>query len=367
VAAATAGACDPGPHEDVPIGNGAPVNLVCINHTCPPDSFGATETVPCDGRIELAFDRLLLPLSITRQTFPLRDLQGNFATPNVAYDPVARVVTISTPVDDAGTCWLSQTQTYRLSIASPGDAGDVNGLRAIDGTPYAVPAQAAMGYEFRVGPPGPPVDGGASVAPARVDFCKDILPIFQQRCSLSTCHGAVPPPPGPYVAAAGLVLTSNDGVAHTAIGRVSQGSNTGPHAGMAEPPLLQFNVDVPIVDPGSSPAGGGNPGHSWILYKLLLAQPPAPDAGVGETCPGTDVSGEHLLPLTQLQGQWADEHAALSDLVIGREMPFPADPTQPLSASNTALTLDELERVSRWIAQPYQVSQVPATCGTCGM
>jgi hypothetical protein len=363
VAAAAVGACDPGPHHDEPVGNGAPVNLVCINDKCPADTFGATETLPCNWRLELAFDRLLLPLSVTRQTFPLRDLQGNFVTPNVAYDPVARVVTISTPVDDAGSCWLAAGQTYRISIASPSDAGDVNGLRAIDGTPYVPPPAAATGYEFQVGQ----AMNAAPPPPPPIDFCKDVLPIFQARCAGSTCHGP-PTAPGPYTTAAGLALTTNDGVAHTAIGRVAQGSNTGPRAGQAEPPLLQFNVDVPIVDPGSSAAGGGNPGHSWMMYKLLLAQPPAPDAGAAETCPGTDVTGAHYLPLTQLQSTWADEHAALSDLVIGREMPFPTNPTAPLDdPTRVALTLDELERVSRWISQPYQVSQVPSSCNGCGM
>lgn len=344
----------------MPVGNGAPPQLLCINHTCPASTFGATEMVPCDGRIELAFDRLLLPITISRQTFPVRDLSGNAPTPNVAYDPVARVVTLSTPKSDGGNCWLTPGQTYRVAVLPPMNAGDLNGLRAIDGTFYAPPPDQPNGYEFMVAP------AAGTPAPPSVDFCKDILPVFQSSCSGSICHGLQPPLPGPYTTAAGLVLTSNVGVAQTAIGRVSQGSNTGPRAGTGQPPSLLFNEDVPIIDPGTSPAGGGDPGHSWLMYKLLLSTPPAPEAGAPPQCAGTDVSGAHLLPIAQLQSMWVDEHATLSDLVLGREMPFPPDPTQPLGASPVALTLDQLERVSRWIAQPYQGSPVPATCSSCG-
>jgi hypothetical protein len=53
------------------------------------------------------------------------------------------------------------------------------------------------------------------------------------------------------------------------------------------------------------------------------------------------------------------ERAALSDLVPGREMPFPARPETPARATTEPMTVDELERVSLWIAQG---ARVPAMC-----
>jgi hypothetical protein len=57
--------------------------------------------------------------------------------------------------------------------------------------------------------------------------------------------------------------------------------------------------------------------------------------------------------------------AALADNIPGREMPFPNDPGDASSPANAgaALTIDELERVSRWIAQPPPAGGlVPPTC-----
>jgi hypothetical protein len=318
-------------------------------------NVAADQPLPPDGRIELAFDRLLNPLSILRQSFVLRDLTGATPCPSgqagcgalVSYDPVARIVTI-TPTPGA----LKADQTYRVDIFPPSSGTDLNGLRAIDGATLDPPKPVTIEFPVKALP--------SQATVPHVDYCRDIQPVLS-RCTGGACHGGSLP-------AAGLLLTSPAGVAATAVGRVAQGSNTGPRSGAGTPPDLHFGVDFPIVDPGTG--NGGDAAHSWLLYKLLLALPPQAQAGGGGTDGGADggaagptpVSGLHLLtwqPLAQ------DERDRLSDFILGREMPFPSDPSAAAPAVGPqALTLDELERVGRWISQP-PVNNAPLVPSAC--
>ena len=377
-----------------------PITLVSAN-------IGQNKTLPANGSIELGFDRLLLPASITRQTFVLENVGGTKAyTPNIAYDPVARIVTI-TPLTDPAQVLVSG-QSYGLVILVPQNAADPNGLRAIDG---ATLAGGSREIAFTV------TDAGPTPAVPVIDFCRDINLVIQDSCSLGTCHGAPTP-------AAGLQLYPFSGIPLTAIGRVAQGSNTGPRSA-ASPPSLFFGEDMPTIDANGNTTG--NPGNSWLMYKLLLAMPsPEPvDAGAGPIGPaeagaedatvpsadagaedatvpsadagadagadasagvdagadagagvdagadagameaGTpvpvmpppiDVSGDHA-PLVW-QGITDAERATLSNYIQGREMPFPPLPNN-LSSSTAPLTLDQLERFSLWISQGAPSS---ATC-----
>jgi hypothetical protein len=252
--------CDQGTQKSVPggvLGPILPVNLVAAN-------VGQNKPLPANGRIELAFDRLLQPASVTRQTFVLENAGGTIGfTPTVSYDPVARIVTI-TPLTDASQA-LKPNESYRVRITTPHDAEDPNGLRAIDGATLASPKPEIVLFSVTDSLPKPP-------AVPRIDYCRDIDVIFGSKCSLSTCHGQAP-------SAAGLLLSPPMGVTSTAIGRVAQGANTGPRA-VAEPPSHLFGEDMPIVDQASDPS------NSWIMYKVLLATPsPEPvttiDAGAG--------------------------------------------------------------------------------------
>ena len=103
-----------------------PVTLVSQN-------VGPSQSIPANGRIELGFDRLLLPASITRQTFVLENAGRITAyTPTIAYDPVARIVTI-TPLGTPGQA-LVAGQSYDVLITTPGTAATPSdGLRTIDG------------------------------------------------------------------------------------------------------------------------------------------------------------------------------------------------------------------------------------------
>jgi hypothetical protein len=309
-----------------------------------------SKALPADGRIELAFDRYLLPFTVTRQSFSLHDLQNNVQTPNVAYDPVARVVTI-TPAAP-----LQAGVNYVISI-------DPNGLRSIDGAPID---PSFVTIEFPVAAADA---GAAQPSPPTVDFCNDIQPIFRDKCAY--CHTA-PGPGGPSAPAAGLSLSTPESILATAVGRVAQGANTGPRAS-PQPAGALFGVDMPIIDPGSGGPSGGNPGNSWLMYKVLLAVP-SPTSMVAAVCDGgttvpTDVTMAHLVAQPAFSDPVNDPaRAILADYVLGREMPFPGNPGAALDQNNSpisgSLTIDELERISRWIAQPLPPggALVPSTC-----
>jgi hypothetical protein len=380
-------ALGPGCDQDVPKPPSPPadVHLVATNL--------ASKQLPANGTIELAFDRLLLPSCITRQTFQLGDLAGNALTPTVAYDPVSRVVTI-TPLSP-----LTPGQDYEIGIASPQSSADQNGLRAIDGATLAVGSTNRVGFQATVAT-------SASVPAPTVDFCNDVFtPVFGT-CGGNGCHGTAFP-------AAGLLLTTVAGVAQTAVGRVAHGSNQGPRAAPS-PAGLHFGEDMPIVDPGTG--SGGDPADSWLLYKMLMAVPeagagpcdagvdapseagaeagadaaalPEPsgsDAGAPEASSSDATTADSTLPeagssdasaedagaeggtdgpataahpttptsvcgLTGVTWQPLSdaERATLAGLVPGREMPYPAslDAGAGLGAS-----VDTLERVSLWIRQ----------------
>jgi hypothetical protein len=377
--AVSSASCDQGKVHDEAPAAGPAVHLLGANVV-----GGLLE--PSD-RVELSFDRLLLPLSITRQTFILGELVGDQflgLTPTIRYDPVARVVTV-TPLPEQA---FDPEQTYRLTVASPAGPTDVNGLRAIDGATLS--ASSPSSVTFRVA-----MDAGtASPPPPPPDFCTAILPLFVGRCSGSGCHGGSSTPP-----AAGLRLTDPDGVLTTAIGRVAEGSNTGPLAGNGQAPTLAFARDMPIIDPGpetlltlagavvdaaaaATPLSGGDPSHSWLMYKVLMAVPPAcstgspcSDGGLagadGGVPPGADgglagadgsgslyavpcdVDGD-LCPLSLPDA----ERARLSALIPGRAMPYPAEPGST-APNPPALTVDELELVSAWMAAG---ALVPPAC-----
>jgi hypothetical protein len=311
----------------------------------------AAAGIPTDGVLEVAFDRLLDPSIIARQTFQLSDKRGTPFTPNATYDPVARVVTITPPHA------LEDQQFYQLHIVTPQSATDTNGLRAIDG---ATLDPTIMPITFLASSSAP-----AQVQPPVVDFCKDIFPMFTYHCAGAVCHTAS------TIAAEGLLLDSPADIALTAVGRVAQESNTGSKA-VAEPAGRAFPVDMPILDPGpGATSTNGDPGNSFMLYKLLLASPLGMSTTVQPSyCNDAGVKAPPAMgPFHTVAWQplSVDEHERLSNLIPGREMPYPSDPSVALNAATNTLTLDELELVSAWIAQVRTggAPLVPATCAAC--
>ena len=300
-----AAGCDAGTQDDRPASIGSPVTLVAQN-------IGAAITIPvtrADGTtpssLELAFDQLILPASISRQTFVLTDLDGNIVLTQPAYDPVARVVSL-TPDSP-----LTAGQAYTLTIVTPQGPTDPNGLRSIGGATLAPSSPTSITFVVKAGvQPDPTVAHTA-------DFCKDVLPVFQESCGTASCHGGSLP-------AVGLSLDSADALAATAIGRTSEEANVGAVASPPDSPGVVFGVDMAIIEPGAA-------ADSWLMYKLLLAGA-AP--GAPPTAPATfDVSWKPI-------GE--DALGTLSELVPGSGMPFAPGP---------ALTLQQIETIGFWIDQ----------------
>jgi hypothetical protein len=319
--------CDTGHQDDVSVGAGAGVHIVGTN-------VGATQPLIVGAPIEIAFDRLLNPLAVTRQTFVLQDLFGNFLVPTPSYDPVSRVVRLCMTNSPA----LLPDQSYELTILPSTGASAGAGFQAIDGAGLDPSVSPVIQFAVKAGAAytGSDACSGATA----VDFCSQVLPIFASKCGGSTCHGGSLP-------AAGLLMNTPQGIQATAVGRVAQGSNTG-NASQSVPPAAVFGVDMPIITPGA-------PGASWLMYKVLLAEPPACSSTPGASCdagaPGV-VNNRYpeVTPAWSLLSD--DERATLSNYVQGREMPYPADPSAPLDSSATSpLTGDELDTVSMWIQQ----------------
>jgi hypothetical protein len=310
-------------------------------------SVGDGRPMPADGVIQIAFDRYLDPATITRQAIAIADGANQALAPDLAplvvYDPIARTVTLAPPKQP----WLTQGQPYKIFFSMEAD-----GLRAIDraklwdGQPLA--------YAFVVGPPA-----NRPLEPP-VSFCRDVLPIFYAKCNVPTCHGS-----GDR-AAASLVLDTSAGVANTALNRVAQGANTGPRAGAGQSPQpgRPFGVDMPLIDPG-------NPGNSWLLYKIELGAPPRTDVAQnpGYACttgllePKTTFDFAPLVPQAQRSAD-ATERAILHDFVLGREMPFPLPAVQ--GYEDSPLTFEEREKIRIWIQSLPKGASVPE-CGGCGI
>ncbi|MBX3190223.1 MAG: hypothetical protein KF819_24705 [Labilithrix sp.] len=307
--------------------------------------------MPADGVVQIAFDRYLNPITVNRQSVVIVDAANQplaaDQAPTVTYDPVARTVTLGPPKQP----WLTEGQPYKVIFAIPEGDSDVGGLRAIDRA--TLWAGQPLSYAFFVGPPANrPVD-------PPVSFCRDVLPIFYAKCNVPTCHGSSDR------AAASLVLDTSAGVANTALSRVAQGANTGPLSGAGTPPGVgrPFGVDMPLIEPG-------NPGSSWLLYKIELAALPAnPAADPGYACtngllePKVAQDFAPLAPQAQ-RGADAIERAILSDFILGREMPFPFASVK--GYEDAPLTFEERQKIRIWIQNLKKGEGVPE-CGGCGI
>ena len=310
-------------------------------------NVGVNTPLPNNGVIKVAFDRYINPLTLNRQGIALRDLFGNAPdSPIVQYDPVTRTATISNPGPDPN--WLVEGATYELSFPIATDEAGSFGLRAIDGATMD-PATPKIAFTVTAAP-----DGGTTPKPPAIDFCTDIFPLFtasrnpsntQGLCSNKACHSAQLSAES-NVPATGLVLNSQEGIRHTAIGVEATEATTG---ALSVPITAQnsFPVGMPIIDPG-------DPGHSFLVYKLLLPDVNGAPDGTGA---GFSYSGCNATPPFDYGPNphlaSADEANRLAQYIHGRRMPW-GDPTPDgLSFTNggTPLTLDELERVSLWILQ----------------
>jgi len=325
-------ACDAGNPRDVPR-FGPAIRVVASNG-------GPTAPLPADGVLRVAFDRPLLPSSITRQSLTLRDAAGTpVLAPVVRYDPVLKVVSLS-GAEVRSARWLEPGLVYKLTIALPEDGGADTGLRAIDGAPFDE-ADPRRAIAFAAGP-------DAAEREPLVRFCDVVLPLFAHRCGGGGCHGTGGRP------AAGLELVTPEGVARTALGRVARGANTGPRAGVPRAPGRVFGIDMPLVDPSS-------PANSWLIYKLLLGEEREADAGVSSRGACDGGGGPTILRAGVEHAPWtAADRAALGAYVPGHEMPTPSW-TDGRLARERSLSEDELSHLRAWIEQGAKVDD----CNVC--
>jgi hypothetical protein len=282
--------------------------------------------VPADGVIELKFNSLLLPASVTRQAISLRKAGGDLVeSPIIIYDPVLLTVRIQNP-NPAGGTWLMAGQPYKVVLGLPvADGSEQFVLRGIDGA--QVDPKSATEIPFM-----------ATAATFQrhkpdIEFCRDVYSTFGKYCT-SGCHQVSSQ--RPYEA---LLLDTPEGIIHTALGHVAQEANTGARVGTPGPAGRVFGIDMPIIDPG-------NPGNSYLVYKMMLLTQSKPETYncLGYDKPNLLMDGGDL---------WLEpqQHSLLSNLMTGQMMP----PTVPFP------TTDDVERVSEWIAQGAHLE----TCLAC--
>lgn len=279
-----------------------------------------------DDRIELSFDRFLNPLTVTRQSVALRDAFNQApVNPTVSYDPVRRVVTLANP--SFGKPWLLAGQPYKVIVSAPASPDDLS-LRAIDG--------AGLAKTVVIGFFAAPARG---VAPEpTVSFCRDVFPVLR---SCNGCHGA--PAAGQRVEAiAGLVLETESGIEATAKNRVAIGTNRGARSAVA-PPGPSFGIDMPIIDPG-------NPGNSYLLYKLV-AQPGGATPWTKQPCPGAAVVPKWAVATAPRADDAETER--LTNVMGGFPMPY----------AREGVSDEELDRLRLWIAQGAKVESCGSGCG----
>lgn len=288
-------------------------------------STNTNSGVPADGIIELTFNRLLLPASVSRQSISLRTA-GNalVESPIIVYDPVLLKVRIQNP-NPAGGTWLMAGQPYKVVLGLPvADTSDQFVLRAIDGA--QVDPKSTTEIAFMA------TNATFQRHKPDIEFCRDVYSTFGKYCT-SICHTASV---RPYEA---LLLDTPEGIIRTALGHVSQQANTGPRAGTPGAPGRVFGVDMPLIDPG-------NPGNSYLVYKMLLLSQSKPESYSCLTYAPPNL-------LLDGGGSWLapKERDRLADLMTGQMMP----PIPPYP------TVDDVERVSEWIAQGAHLE----TCLAC--
>jgi hypothetical protein len=234
--------------------------------------------VPINARLELRFDRFLLPSTAVRQSIAFFsgaagnvvpvDRSGPEIIPN--YDPLERVVTFSLP--PGATLQPNTLYTVRIPVARGEDA---LGFRAFDGAPMAgdEPVHISFRTSNALAPVADPhvLDCGQLICSAFGQGEADCELPITSGCAAAECHGA--PATLPRM---GLSLASPDGLAN-AVGRVAHQTETGPTTGRALSNPPRFGTAMPVIEPG-------RPSNSYLLYKLLLAPETYQPSADGDAC-----------------------------------------------------------------------------------
>ncbi len=232
--------------------------------------ISATETAPitADGTTVVAtgsaffvhFDRFLDPRTAIRQAYCLRsetdpvesfeDCEQAVST-SPRYDPVTRTLSIYL---DGNESELEPNTLYTLTLLAPRDGTDI-GLRAFD--------QAALletrAFQFTT---GEPAEGVVDLPPPSPS-CVEVRAVFS-RGQCRTCHAGTEPAEGFFIPVVANELPS-------IVGRTAHETSLDGHADEPEARPTRFGANMPIVD------AQGSAGNSYLLYKVLAAQPGRPE------------------------------------------------------------------------------------------
>lgn len=184
-------------------------------------------TIPRAGPIRIRVDRRVSPGSVSRNTVRLSSGTVNeFVFPS--FDPVRSelLIELSRP--------LAVGAFYVLRLSD---------LIDLDGSALTSPVQ----FLFKV------VAVDLPAEPEPVKRPSEIVALLAVRCAAGGCHSD-------SVHAAGLILSTADAIARTALAAPSQQSGSLELAGASG------LTGLPIVDADRSPA---SPSRSYLIYKLL--------------------------------------------------------------------------------------------------
>jgi hypothetical protein len=214
---------------------------------------GTTPSGYADTILRLTFDRYLDPRKVTRQAVCLRSGLGDLVESTdctravvlrPSYDPTSRTAQFAVRVEEP----LVPDVVYELTVYAAGTS--VSGLRSLDGVPLATPYKG----RFRSRADRRPED--AVAAPVA---CADAVDALRVRCG--GCHGANEP-------AAGLDLSSSEGLEQTALGQVAHGASVGGASNVSPATPTRLGAGMAVIAPS-------DPGQSYLLYKLLAASGPS--------------------------------------------------------------------------------------------
>jgi hypothetical protein len=310
---------------------------------------GPSGSVMATTKFELKFDRFMLPSSASRQAVCLhsgeavkRDLDCTDKIGlSVRYDPVSRIATYF-----LGEALVDGT-TYSLSIFPNTGA---TGFASFDG----VPLNAIRSFTFTAAAP-PAGQTLEAPPPVGEGYCEATKFLFG---TCDSCHainrngmtGEITREP-----VMGLNLTTPEGLAQTAIGKVAHGAQKGGHASEVLANSTHFGRGLAIIDPTSA-------GSSYLLYKVLAN--PRPIKIYGDAA-SMEPTGELVIALDPNDPNDRIAEGEVDRLrrsvITGLPMPptstytFEPEPGTKPSDSGHA----RLEAISNWIANGAQIDTAP--------
>lgn len=224
---------------------------------------GAGLKVPRLAAIRVAFDRLLLPASVSRQS--VRLVSGaTAALSTVRFDPATREAVIEPFIENP----LAASTRYRVVV---------DGVQDLSGAVLVGP----VSLDFET------TDELGRWSPRHAVPFAEVAPIFEG-CATSDCHAGPTP-------VSGLDLSSGEGLRRTALGQPSKGAL--PRGNEALDGAFRL-TDLALIDARD---GRGRPEYSYLMYKVLGA---------------SEVLGERMPPPAEATALDAGRVSLLSDWIL---------------------------------------------------